>query len=250
MSGEFGPAQVREMLAEAKVRPAGLGDGTLFGEPVLAFARLRTAEHEGFRHVWARPDGRVVAWANEKNLGPGPGVEEASWKELVDHEKTDVATVTDPSGTPLLEATHLKHWKSRITVADAHGREIGTIRQKNITLKPSWELSVGDRSYGRVRADGSKALGFDIIDASGAVYGRMTKVGSSMYLTRQYHAGMAAGLPPATVSMPGRFVVQFLRRPDHLQLAPLVPWAVDLSMSGRSLSKLRKSGPGMPDWTP
>ncbi|GAB3998929.1 hypothetical protein GCM10029992_26250 [Glycomyces albus] len=247
MPEEFGPEQVREMLAEANVRPAGLGDGTLFGEPVLAFARLQTAEHEGFRHAWARPDGRIVAWANEKDLGRGPGVDDASWKELVDYEKTDVAIVTDPNRTPMFEVRHLKHWKARITVSDAHGREIGSIRQKNITLKPSWELSVGDRPYGRLRADGSRALGFDMTDASGAVYGRMAKVGSTMYLTRHYHGGTAAGLPPVTTSLPGRFVVQFFRRPDHLQLAPLIPLAVDLSMSGRSLSKLRRPGLGMPD---
>ncbi|SDE03129.1 LURP-one-related family protein [Glycomyces harbinensis] len=239
MAEEFGLEQVQAMLAEAKVQAVGVGDGTLFGEPVLAFAQLQTAENEGFRHAWARPDGRIVAWANEKRLGPGPGVDDASLRELVDHQKTDVAAVTDRDGATLLEAKHLKHWKSRVTVTDAHGREVGTIRQKSVTFKPSWELSVGDRSYGRVRADGSRALGLDIADASGAVYGRMTKVGSPQYLARHYHAGMAAGLPPATAAMLNRFVIQFFRRPDHLQLAPLIPLAVDLSMAGNSPSKLR-----------
>lgn len=134
-----------------------------------------------------------------------------------------MATVTDRSGAPSLEVRHLKRWKSRITVTDPHGREIGSIRQKSLTFKPSSELSAGHRSYGRVRSDGSRLLGLDIIDASGAVYGRMRKVGSSFYGVRQYHAGMAVGLPPATVGLPSTFVVQFFRRPDHLQLAPIIP---------------------------
>ncbi|WP_199041663.1 hypothetical protein [Glycomyces salinus] len=64
MNDEFGAEQVQEMLAEAEVRPASLGDRTLFGEPILVFAEAQTAAHEEFRHVRVRPDGRVVAWAN------------------------------------------------------------------------------------------------------------------------------------------------------------------------------------------
>jgi hypothetical protein len=236
MNDEFGAAQVQAMLAEAEVRPTGVGDGTLFGEPVLAFAQIPTTADEGFRHVWARPDGRVLARAREKNLGPKPSADEPSWRELVDHEKTDVVAVTDPDGATLLEIRHLKHWKSRITVTDGRGGEVGTIRQKNITFKPSWELAGGGRSYGKLKAHGSRALGFDLIDDAGDVYGRMVKTGSSLYGVRQYHAGTVAGLPPKTAKVLGAFVLQFFRRPDHPRLASVLPLAVDLSMAMGGLS--------------
>src|SRR5690606_13465988 len=119
---EFDARRVQDMLAEANAQAAGLGDGTLFGEPVLAFAQLPTGDGGGFRHAWARPDGRIVAWAHERDLGPGPTVDQASVRELVDRQKTDAATVTGRDGTPLLEVRHVKHWKSRVTVTDAHGR--------------------------------------------------------------------------------------------------------------------------------
>lgn len=246
MSEGFGAEQVRSLLAEARIRPTGVGDGTLFGEPVVVFAQIPTSPEEGFRHAWARPDGRIVARAQE-HLVAGPGVDEASWRELVDHQKTDLVTVTAPNGEALLRVSHLKHWKSKAAVSDGHGRQIGMIRQKSLTFKPAFALDGDGPSYGRVRADGPRMLGFDLLDRGGNAYGRMTKVGSKLYGVRQYHGGMAAGLPPTTAKVLGAFVVQFFRRPDHPQLAAAIPLVVDLSMAmGSSLAKLDKRAPGPP----
>lgn len=242
MDGAISADEIGAMLAEAQVRPTVRGSGTLFGEPVLAFVQVPTADHEGFRYAYATPDGRVVAWASEA-VGRGPSADEASWGEMVDHMKTEVVTVTDPAGARLLVVRHTKHVKTRATVADTYGREVGTIRQKNVLSRPRFDIAAGGQLYGRFKADSSRMLGFDIADAAGTTCGRLTKTGSPLY-------GVRAGVAPmaTTMKVPSSFVLQLFQRPAQPLLTLAIPLVLDLSMSMASPAvTLTKRGPLHPD---
>lgn len=234
--------EVGALLAQAQVRPTVRGNGTLFGEPVLAFVQVPTADHEGFHYAFATPDAQVVAWASE-TVGRGPSADEASWGELVDHMKTEVVTVTDPVGATLFVVRHKKHVKTRAAVSDAHGREVGTIRQKNILFRPRFDIAAGGQPYGRFKADSSRMLGFDITDATGTTCGRLTKTGSPFY-------GVRAGVAPmaTTVKLRSSFVLQLFQPPAQPLLTLAIPLVLDLSMSMASpAGMLTKRGPLRPD---
>lgn len=229
---------IGSILAEAGAPPASGGDGTLFGEPLLVFMQLPADLEQGYRYAYVTADAVVVAHAHEA-VGPPPGADEASWQELFDHIQTDVVAVSDEQGAPLLAMSHKKVWKSKITVADGSGNPYGSMRQKNVLGRPKFEMEAAGQPAGRFTADSSRMLGWELVDASGTPYGRMTKVGN-LYGTRVGVAPIAT-----TLKTPACWVLQFSRRPPQPVLAVAAPLAVDLSMNlDPTFARSMKRGPG------
>ncbi|GLY72735.1 hypothetical protein [Actinoallomurus iriomotensis] len=236
MDAEVSQQELNDLLSQADVLPVATGDRTLSGEPVLVFVQLPTGPGEGFRYVYLTPDGTVVARAAEA-VGPPPSPDGASIAEMTEHINTSVVTVSAPDGSALLYLRHKKVWKSTVSIADADGRPIGEMRQRNVLGKVKFQLEAYGRPYGRFIAHSTRMLGFDLEDADGSGYGRLTKVGSPSY-------GARSGVAPfaATQKVAGAFVLQLTRRPDWPLITATIPLALDLSMNLAALSGVEKRG--------
>lgn len=229
---------IGSILAEAGVPPGSGGDGTLFGESVLVLMQVPSDLEQGYRYSFVTSDAAIVGRAHEA-VGPPPGADEASWKEMFDHIQTDVVAVSDEQGGTQLAVSHKKVWKSKVTVADGTGQLVGTMRQKNVLGRPKFEIEAAGQPAGRLAARTSQMLGWNLIDASGTTYGQMLKVG-------RLYGGRAGVAPVATTfKMPACFVLQFTQRPPHPLLAIAAPLVVDLSMNmDPTYARSVKRGPG------
>ncbi|MFC7403821.1 hypothetical protein [Georgenia alba] len=234
MEGSLSPQQAAELLGTAGIPPAQ-GDGTLTGEPVLIFMQVPTAEGAGYAYVYLSSQGVVLARAAE-HVGGSPDPDEASWSELFDHMQTEVVSVRDAAGTPVFAVSHKKVLKSEVTVADAHGRTMGTMRQRNILGRVRFSIEAAGHDYGSFVAATTQMLGFDVRDPADNVVGRLVKVG------QLYGVRSPMGLGHAKV--PACFVLQLFQRPPLPLLTAAMPIVLDLSMNLDSVtSRATKRGP-------
>ena len=214
-------AQIRGILAKAGVQPAGAGDGTLFGEPVLILYQWVTDLAEGLRYSILSPGGTIVGRCHElvaEELDPA----EASFGELMDHANTDRIAFADPSGEPWARLAHKKTWKSKVTLTDPAGGEIGLLRQENVMGKVRLGLQAGGRDLGTLVSDSTRLLGFTITDTAKNPIGRVHKLGAY---------ARPGALGPRRVL--GCYVLQLHTRPAQPlhSLAIAAPVAIDLAFS-------------------
>ncbi|MQA04501.1 MAG: hypothetical protein GEV07_17870 [Streptosporangiales bacterium] len=214
-------AQIREILAHARVQPVGAGDGTLFGEPLLILYQWVTDLADGLRYSILSPAGMVVGRCHEltaEQLDPA----ENSFGELMDHANTDRIAFFDPYGTPWARLAHKKVWKSKVTLTAPAGGEIGVLQQKNVMGKVRLGLQAGGRDLGELVSDNTRLLGFTLTDAAKTPIGRVHKLGG-------YAQPGAFG--PGRVL--GCYVLQLHARPAQPlhALAIAAPVAFDLAFS-------------------
>jgi hypothetical protein len=214
-------AQIADILAGAGVQPVAAGDGTLFGEATLILHQWPGSPADGLRYSILNVAGTVVARCSQV-LAEQPDAAQASFGELVNDANTDRLTLSDPSGTPWAHLTHKKVWKSRITLADPTGQEIGLLKQENVLGKVRLGIMAGDRRVGRIVSDNTQLLGFTISDDAKNPIGRITKLG------RYAQPGL---LGPRDVL--GCYVLQLRSRPAQPlhSLAIAAPLAIDLAFS-------------------
>lgn len=83
--------------------------------------------------------------------------------------------VTDASGTAVLVLD--KPWLTwKVTVREPEGRAIGVIGRRVRVGKPVYTLTAGDgAAIGEIRAEDWRSRNFQVIDAAGAEFGRVTK---------------------------------------------------------------------------
>lgn len=212
--------EIRGILAEAEVQPVRGGDGTLFGEPVLILYQWVTDLVEGMQYSILSPAGTVVGRCHEglEKLD----ADEASFSELMDHNNTDRIAFVDPSGALWARLAHKKVWKSKVTMTDAAGREIGLLKQENVLGKVRLGLEAGGQDLGEIVSDNTQLLGFTITDAAKNAVGRVTKLG------RYAQPGI---MGPRKVL--GCYVLQLQSRPAQPlhSLVVAAPLAIDLAFS-------------------
>lgn len=213
-------AQIQEILADAAIQPGGGGDGTLFGEPVLILYQWVTDLAEGMQYSILNPAGIVVGRCHEMvdKLDP----DKASFSELMEHNNSDRIALVDPSGAPWARLSHTKVWKSKVTMTDTGGREIGTLQQENVLGKVRLGLETGDQDLGEIVSDNTQLLGFTITDTAKNPIGRVIKLG------RYAQPGM---LGPRKVL--GCYVLALQTRPAQPMhsLVVAAPLAIDLAFS-------------------
>ncbi|MQA79920.1 MAG: DUF2510 domain-containing protein [Streptosporangiales bacterium] len=214
-------AQIQGILAEAGVQPVGAGGGTLFDEPVLIVYQWVTDLAEGFRYSILSPAGTVVGRCHEMlvdKLDPA----EASFGELMNDANTDRIALVDPSGAPWARLAHKKVWKSKVTMTDAAGREIGVLQQENVLGKVRLGLEAGGQDLGEIISDNTQLLGFTITDVTKNPIGRVIKLG------RYAQPGV---LGPRKVV--GCYVLRLESRPAQPMhsLVVAAPLAIDLAFS-------------------
>ncbi|MGH3736623.1 MAG: DUF2510 domain-containing protein [Micromonosporaceae bacterium] len=215
-------AEIRGILTEAGVQPAGAGDGTLFGEQVLILCQSVTNNlAEGLQYNIISPSGTIVGRCREM-VAEKPDPAEASFGELMDHANTDRIAFLDPSGKPWARLAHTKVWKSKITLTAPGGAEIGLLRQENVMGKVRLGLQAGGRDLGKLVSDNTRLLGFTITDAAKNPIGRVHKLGNYA------RPGL---LGPRRVL--GCYVLQLHTRPAQPlhSLAVAAPMAIDLAFS-------------------
>lgn len=214
-------AQIQGILAEAGVRPVGAGGGTLFEEPVLIVYQWVSDLAEGLRYSILNPAGTVVGRCHEM-VADKLDAAEASFSELMDHANTDRIALVDPAGTPWARLAHKKVWKSKITMTDAAGQQIGIVKQENVLGKVRLGLEAGGRDLGDIVSDNTQLLGFTVTDAAKNPIGRVVKLG------RYAQPGI---LGPRKVL--GCYVLRLDSRPAQPMhsLVVAAPLAIDLAFS-------------------
>ncbi|MGI8663131.1 MAG: phospholipid scramblase-related protein [Acidimicrobiales bacterium] len=150
------------------------GGGTLFTEPILVVnqkAKLIEVNNE-----------YAVYDQNGTQLGAVRQVGQSAAKKVlrvltsVDQFMTHKLQIVDMQGSVVLAVTRpAKLVKSKFTIQDGQGREVGGIVQQNAFGKIRFGLEAGGHVYGTISAENWRAWNFNIQDHNGTEVARITK---------------------------------------------------------------------------
>jgi uncharacterized protein YxjI len=102
----------------------------------------------------------------------------------IDQFMTHRLEITDPAGAVLLQLIRPAKWvKSRVLVADAGGRELGAIVQKNVIGKIRFDLEAEGEVVGSLSAENWRAWNFNVRDPHGTELARITKTWEGLATT-------------------------------------------------------------------
>lgn len=155
-------------------KPQWTGTGHLFTEPVLVVKQQGT---------WVETAANYeISSHDDTRLGSVRQVGQSSAKQLVraftnlDKHMSQSFEVLDADGNVMLRINRpAKMMKSKLTVTDGAGTEIGRIVQENAFRKIRFDLEVGGQSIGKIKGTSWADWNFVIYDASGTEIGRVTK---------------------------------------------------------------------------
>lgn len=155
-------------------RPQWTGTGHLFTEPILV-----VKQQGGWVETAANYE---VEGHDGTRLGSVRQVGQSSAKQLVraftkfDKHMSHTFEVLDAEGNVMLRVNRpAKVMKSKLTVTDGAGNEIGRIVQENAFRKIRFDLEVGGQSIGKIKGTSWSDWDFVIYDASDTEIGRVTK---------------------------------------------------------------------------
>lgn len=155
-------------------QPQWAGTGHLFTEPVLVVQQQGGWVETAANYEISSHDGT--------RLGSVRQVGQSSAKQLVraftkfDKHMSHTFEVLDADGNVMLIINRpAKMMKSKLTVTDGAGNEIGRILQENAFRKIRFDLEVGGQSIGRIKGTSWSDWNFVIYDASDTEIGRVTK---------------------------------------------------------------------------
>lgn len=183
MTAARSPEQVHSQVAKhveqsaKRGAPTGqsfVGDGTLFGEPVLVVnqkAKLIEINNE-----------YAIYDQNGEQLGAVRQVGQSALKKVLrvvsnlDQFMTHTFQIVDAAGVVRLQVTRpAKFVKSKVLIADGAGNPVGEIRQENAIGKIRFGLFSGGHRLGEIRAENWRAWNFSIQDANENEIARITK---------------------------------------------------------------------------
>ncbi|MDZ7679910.1 MAG: phospholipid scramblase-related protein [Acidimicrobiales bacterium] len=156
-------------------RPQWTGTGHLFTEPVLVVkqqgrigpeiaANYEIESHDGTRLGSVRQVGQSQAKQLVRAF--------TKWDKHMSH----TFEVLDAEGNVVLSLHRpAKLVKSKITISDGSGNEIGKVVQENAFRKIRFDLQVNDTSIGQIRGTNWRDWNFVIYDPADEEIGRVTK---------------------------------------------------------------------------
>jgi uncharacterized protein YxjI len=150
------------------------GGGTIFTEPILVVnqkAKLIEVNNE-----------YAVYDQNGNQIGAVRQVGQSAAKKVlrvltsVDQFMTHKLQIVDTSGNVLLAVTRpAKLVKSKFTIQDGSGRDIGAVVQQNAMGRIRFNLEAGGQTWGTINAENWRAWNFNIQDSAGTEVARITK---------------------------------------------------------------------------
>ncbi len=181
VGNEANPALIQRMTSgdgsrhSAVVGPSAFtGSGSIFDEPILIVnQKAKIIELNNQYGVFDR-DGRQLAAVNQ--VGQSTAKKVLRLVSSLDQFLTHHMEITDAHGNVVLRLTRpAKVFKSTVVVSDGQDREIGRIVQDNVFGKIHFTLSVGEQTYGSIKAENWRAWDFRIEDHTGTEIARVTK---------------------------------------------------------------------------
>lgn len=169
-------ARTRRDVAKAGVAGQGAwqGGGHLLNEPVLVVSQKAKLIEVNNEYGVFGADGRQLGMVRQ--VGQSTAKKLLRVVSNVDQFLTHKLQVCDVAGNVVLALTRpAKVLKSRVHVADGHGREVGEIVQENAIGKIHFGIVVGGRRIGSVNAENWRAWNFSIQDHAGTEVARITK---------------------------------------------------------------------------
>ena len=156
------------------VDAAFVGDGTLFGEPVLVVNQKAKLIEVNNEYAIFDQSGRQIGAVRQVGQSTLKKVMRVATN--LDQFMTHTFQIVDAAGTVVMQVTRpAKLVKSKVLIADGAGRPIGEIRQENAIGKIRFGLFSGDFRLGSIRAENWRAWNFSIQDADDHEVARITK---------------------------------------------------------------------------
>jgi uncharacterized protein YxjI len=150
------------------------GDGHLLNEPVLVVSQKAKLIEVNNEYGVFDGDGRQLGMVRQ--VGQSKAKKVLRVLASVDQFLTHKLQVCDTAGNVVLALTRpAKVVKSKLQVADGHGREIGEIQQENMIGKIRFGIVVGGQRIGSINGENWRAWNFNVQDASGCEVARITK---------------------------------------------------------------------------
>ena len=150
------------------------GDGHLLNEPVLVVSQKAKLIEVNNEYGVFDGDGRQLGMVRQ--VGQSKAKKVLRVLASVDQFLTHKLQVCDTAGNVVLALTRpAKVVKSKVLVADGHGRAIGEIQQENMIGKIHFGIVVDGRRVGSINGENWRAWNFNIQDADGTEVARITK---------------------------------------------------------------------------
>ncbi|HEV8296133.1 MAG TPA: phospholipid scramblase-related protein [Acidimicrobiales bacterium] len=167
--------KVQQQVAKAGVvAGAAAGGGSIFTEPVLVVnqkAKLIEINNE-----YAIYDQNGTQIGAVRQVGQSAVKKAVRMLSSLDQFMTHSLQIVDMAGTVQLTVTRpAKVFKSRFSIGDGTGQEIGQIVQKNMIGKIRFGLEASGQDIGSLNAENWRAWDFSIQDAAGTEVARIKK---------------------------------------------------------------------------
>jgi len=150
------------------------GGGTIFSEPILVVnqkAKLIEVNNE-----YAVYDQHGTQIGAIRQVGQSAAKKVLRVLTSVDQFLTHKLQIVDMQGNVLLALTRpAKLVKSKFTIQDGQGRDVGAVVQQNAIGKIRFSLEAGGHTYGSINAENWRAWNFNVQDHAGNEVARITK---------------------------------------------------------------------------
>ncbi len=164
----------RQLERAGVVAGAVQGGGTLFTEPVLIVNQKAKLIEVNNEYSISDQHGRQIGAIRQ--VGQSALKKAVRVLTSLDQFMTHSLQIVDMSGAVQLTVTRpAKLVKSKFSIGDAYGNEVGQIVQKNMVGKIRFGLVAGAQEVGSLNAENWRAWNFAILDAAGVEVARITK---------------------------------------------------------------------------
>ncbi|MFQ5556639.1 MAG: phospholipid scramblase-related protein [Acidimicrobiales bacterium] len=164
----------KQVQSQAGIAAGVSGGGTIFTEPILVVNQKAKLIELNTEYAVFDQNGSQIAAIRQ--VGQSKAKKVARFVTSFDQFMTHSLQLVDMSGAVQLTVTRpAKFLKSRVTVADAGGREIGAIVQQNVIGKIRFSLEAGGAPVGSLNGENWRAWNFNLQDHAGSEVARITK---------------------------------------------------------------------------
>jgi uncharacterized protein YxjI len=169
------PEKHQQQLARAGVVAGAVqGGGTIFSEPVLVVNQKAKLIEINNEYSICDQHGRQIGAIRQ--VGQSALRKAVRVLTSLDQFLTHTLQIVDLNGAVLLTVTRpAKIVKSKFSIGDGHGNELGQIVQKNMIGKIRFGLVANGQEVGSLNAENWRAWNFTVLDASGVEVARITK---------------------------------------------------------------------------
>ncbi len=164
----------RQVQTQAGVVTSATGGGTIFTEPVLVVNQKAKLIEVNNEYAIYDQHGRQLGAVRQ--VGQSTARKVIRVLTSVDQFLTHRLQIVDVSGHVLLTLTRpAKIVRSRLSISDGDGREIGEVVQENVFGKIHFALVVAGHKVGSINAKNWRAWDFSVEDHLGTEVARITK---------------------------------------------------------------------------